>query len=59
MSQNLMDDLGAELLMWYLGDFHAKTSALPETVPDWTAKGQAMVRNGSDYWGDTTPIRIH
>ena len=36
----LMAIRGEELLTWYLAGFRAKTSALPETVPDWTAKGQ-------------------
>ena len=36
----LMAIRGEELLTWSLAGFRAKTSALPETVPDWTAKGQ-------------------
>lgn len=31
---------GEALLMWFLAGFHAKTSALQEAGPDWTAKGQ-------------------
>ena len=40
MSQNLTEDIGTELLTSWREDSLAKTSALPETVPDWTAKGQ-------------------
>lgn len=36
----LTESLGADLLTWFVADSLAKTSALPETVPDWTAKGQ-------------------
>jgi hypothetical protein len=31
---------GEALLTWYLAGFHARTSALQEVGPDWTAKGQ-------------------
>ena len=31
---------GADLLMWFLAAFRAKTSQSPEKAPDWTAKGQ-------------------
>lgn len=34
--KTLMDDRGAELLMSFVAAFHAKTSALPETVPELT-----------------------
>jgi len=36
----LTESLGADLLTWFAEDSRAKTSALPETGPDWTAKGQ-------------------
>lgn len=36
----LTEILGVELLTWFVADSLAKTSALPETGPDWTAKGQ-------------------
>jgi len=36
----LTESLGADLLTWFVADSLAKTSALPETGPDWTAKGQ-------------------
>lgn len=40
MSEPLMEIRGEELLMWFLEGFRARTSALPEAGPDWTAKGQ-------------------
>jgi hypothetical protein len=36
----LTEDLGAELLTWFAEDSLARTSASPETAPDWTASGQ-------------------
>lgn len=36
----LTESLGADLLTWFAADSLAKTSALPEAGPDWTAKGQ-------------------
>lgn len=36
MSRDSMDDRGAALLTWWLEDSRAKTSALPETVPELT-----------------------
>ena len=36
----LTENLGAELLTWFAEDSRAKTLVLPETGPDWTAKGQ-------------------
>jgi len=36
----LTEDHGEALLTWFLAASHAKTSALQEAGPDWTAKGQ-------------------
>lgn len=36
----LTESLGADLLTWFAEDSRAKTLALQETEPDWTAKGQ-------------------
>ena len=38
--EHLMGIRGEELLTWYLAASRAKTLALPEAGPDWTAKGQ-------------------
>jgi hypothetical protein len=40
MFKPLTENLGEELLMLYLGDFHAKTSQLPEKEMDLMEKGQ-------------------
>lgn len=40
MSRNSTGIRGEELLTWYLEASRAKTLALPEAGPDWTAKGQ-------------------
>jgi hypothetical protein len=40
MFKPLTESLGEELLMLYLGDFHAKTSQLPEKEMDLMEKGQ-------------------
>ncbi len=50
---------GEELLTLYLAGFPAKTS-----VPrggGWNYRHQIRIveRDGADYWGGTTPLRIH
>lgn len=40
MSEPLTAINGEALLMWFLADSRARTSALPEAGPDWTASGQ-------------------
>ena len=52
----LTESLGAELLMWWQEDFHAKTSALPEVGPDWTAKGQGYGEKWLGLLGRFDPV---
>ena len=56
MSRHSTEDLGAELLMWWQEDFHAKTSALPEAGPDWTAKGQGYGEKWLGLLGKYDPV---
>jgi hypothetical protein len=48
-------DRGEELLMWYLGDFLAKTSALPEPEKDLTASEADYGRKWRGSWAKYYP----
>lgn len=51
----LTESLGAELLMWWQADSLAKTSALQEAGPDWTAKGQGYGEKWSGLLAKYSP----
>jgi len=52
----LTESLGAELLTWFVADSLAKTSALLETGPDWTAKGQDYGHKWQGSLGKYDPV---
>jgi hypothetical protein len=58
MYKPLTENLGQELLMSYLGDFHAKTSAQQERGGNYWKPIFNVETHGENYWGSTTPIRI-
>jgi hypothetical protein len=56
MSRPSTADRGEELLMWFQADSRAKTSALPEAGPDWTAKGQGYGEKWLGLLGKYDPV---
>ena len=52
----LTESLGADLLTWFVADSLAKTSALLETGPDWTAKGQGYGHKWQGSLGKYDPV---
>ena len=56
ISRNSTGVHGEELLTWWQEDFHAKTSALPEAGPDWTAKGQGYGEKWLGLLGKYDPV---
>ncbi len=59
MYKPLTESLGEELLMSYLGDFHAKTSAQPEGGGNYWKPKFNVERDGKNYWRSTTQVRIY
>jgi hypothetical protein len=55
----LTENLGKELLMSYLAGFPARTSVLRGGGRHYWKQIRTLERNGKDYWGGTTPVRIH
>jgi hypothetical protein len=59
MYKPLTESLGEELLMSYLGDFHARTSAQLEGGGNYWKPKFNVERDGKNYWRSTTQVRIH
>ena len=60
MYKPLTESLGEELLMLYLGDFHAKTLAQLEGGGGNYCKPKFNVEtHGENYWRSTTQLRIY
>ena len=55
----LTEDRGQELLTLYLAGFPARTSVLRGGGRNHRQQIRTLERNGKDYWGSTTPLRIH
>ena len=59
MFKPLTESLGEELLMLYLGDFHARTLAQPEGGGNYWKQKFNVETHGENYWRSTTKVRIY
>jgi hypothetical protein len=59
MFKPLTESLGEELLMSYLGDFHAKTLVQPEGGGNYCKPKFNVETHGENYWRSTTQLRIY
>jgi len=55
----LTENRGEALLMSYLAGFPARTSALRGGGRHYWKQKFHVETHGKDYWGGTTPVRIH